>query len=37
MEEKILKYFEKKITISLLSPLRDGRGPSFEQTWIPST
>jgi hypothetical protein len=23
-------------TLSLLSPLRYGRSPSFEQTWIPS-
>ena len=31
------KYLEYKITISILSPLGERRGPSFEQTWIPST
>ena len=32
----IFKYFEHIFTISLLSPLGEGRGSSFEQTWTPS-
>ena len=30
------KYFQFKFTILLLSPLRERRGPSFEQAWFPS-
>ena len=35
--KKILKVGQCIFTISLLSPLENGRGPSFEQTWIPIT
>ena len=37
LEKKIFKYFQYNCNISLLSPLGEGRGPLFEQTWIPST
>ena len=37
LEKKILKYFQYNITFSPLYPLGKRRGPSFEQTWIPST
>ena len=37
LEKKILKYFQYNFTFSLLSSLEKGHGPSFEQTWIPST
>ena len=33
--KKVLKYFQYNFTISLLFPLVEGHGPSFEQTWIP--
>jgi hypothetical protein len=36
LEKKILKYFLYIFTLLLLSPLREGRRPSYEQTWIPS-
>ena len=32
---KIFKIGQSILAISLLSPLGKGRGPSFEQTWIP--
>ena len=35
--EKILKFRQCIFTISSSSPLRKGRGPIFEQTWIPFT
>ena len=35
--QTIFKYFQYNFTISLLSALWEGRGPSFEQTWISST
>ena len=37
LEEKIFKYFQYNFTCSLLFPLGKGRGPSFQQTWIPFT
>ena len=37
LDKKILKYFQYNFIFSLLSPLWEGRGPSFEQTFIPST
>ena len=36
-KERIFKYFQYNFTILLLSPLGEWCGPSFEQTWIPST
>ena len=36
-KESIFKYFQYNFIISLLSPLWQRRGPSFEQTWISST
>ena len=36
-EENILKFCQCIFDISLLSPLEIGRGPLFEQTWIPFT
>ena len=35
LEKKIFKFRHCLFTISQLSPLGNGRGPSFEQTWIP--
>ena len=37
LEKKIFKFCQCIFAILLLSPLRKGRGPSFEQTWIPFT
>ena len=37
LEKKIFKSCQCIFTISLLSPLWEGRGPSFEHTWIPFT
>ena len=37
LEKKILKFCQCIFAILKLSPLRKGRGPSFEQTWIPIT
>ena len=37
LEKKIFKYFDYNLTFLLLSSLVKGHGPSFEQTWIPST
>ena len=37
LERKAFKYFEYKFSISLLSHIGEGRGLSYEQTWIPST
>ena len=36
-KKKIFKVRQCIFVISLLSPLRKWRGPSFEQTWIPFT
>ena len=35
--KKILKYVSYNFTFSILSPLGEGRGPSFGQTRIPSS
>ena len=35
LKKKILKIRQKNFAISYLSPLGKGRGPSFEQIWIP--
>jgi hypothetical protein len=35
LEKKIFKYFLCTFTLLLLSPLKKGYHPSFEQTWIP--
>ena len=37
LEKKIFKSWQCNFPILRLSPLEKGRGPSFEQTWIPST
>ena len=37
LEKKIFKFCQCIFAISQLSPLGKGRGPSFEQTWIPFT
>ena len=37
VHKKIFKVCWCIFAISLLSPLRKGRGPSFEQNWIPIT
>ena len=37
LEKKIFEFCKCIFTISLLSPLGEGWGPSFEQTWIPFT
>ena len=37
LEKKIFKIGQCIFAISFLSPLRKGRGPSLEQTWIPIT
>ena len=37
LEKKTFKYFQYNFNISLSYPLGKGRGPSFEQTWIPFT
>ena len=37
LEKKIFKFHPCIFTISLVSPLGEGWGPSFEQTWIPFT
>ena len=37
LEKKIFKFCQCIFTISSLSPLGKGRGPSFEQIWIPFT
>ena len=37
LEKKIFKSCQYIIINSQLSPLWEGRGPSFEQTWIPFT
>ena len=34
LEKRILKYFESKFTISVLSPLGVERGPLLEQTCL---
>ena len=36
-KERIFNYFQYNFTISLLSPLWEGCGPSFEKSWIFST
>ena len=36
-EEDFKIFFQLNFTILLLSPLGEGRRPSFEQTWIPYT
>ena len=35
LKKKIFNNFQYNFTFSLLSPLGKGRGPSFEQIWIP--
>ena len=35
LEKKIFKFCQCMFANLLLSPLGKGRGPSFEQTWIP--
>ena len=35
LEKKIFKFVNVFLQISLISPLEKGRGPSFEQIWIP--
>ena len=37
LEKMNFEYFQKNFTFLLISPLGKGRGPSFEQTWIPFT
>ena len=37
LKKKIFKVQQFMFAISLSSPLKKGRGPSFEQTWIPIT
>ena len=37
LEKQIFKFHKCNSAILLLSPLGRGRGPSFEQTWIPFT
>ena len=37
LEKKIFKSYQFIFINSRLSPLCEGRGPSFEQTWIPYT
>ena len=37
LKKKIFKCRQCIFAFSLLSPLRKGRGPSFEQIWIPFT
>ena len=37
LEKKNFKYCQFIFAISLLFPLGNGRGPSFEQTWTPFT
>ena len=37
LEKKIFKSCQFIFIISQLSPLWEGRGPSFEQTWMPFT
>ena len=37
LEKKIFKFHQFIFYIFFLSPLEKGRGPSFEQTWIPFT
>ena len=37
LEKTILKYFQFNFTFLLFSPLGEGLGPAFEQTWILST
>ena len=37
LEKKVFKSCQFIFIISQLSPLWEGHGPSFEQTWIPFT
>ena len=37
LEKKIFKFRQCNFPVPQLSPLGKGRGPSFEQTWIPFT